>query len=863
MLIAKQTGINAFQISGLSLRKFIMKSVISCFLLGCIVTTVGYAQSASATWALTADTSVVLFGNITAPVQLLSKTAIASDTLSVKDYLGGTATTGSTVGLAERIWCNGSNWPNESAKNIGRYIEYSVSPTSGKNFTVQSITLNLGCFGTNGGLHASISCSTDSTFATSTELYPATVLLDIRTNPFTVLSFTPGTVVNSGQNFYVRVYTWYSTMPSASKYICITNVVISGSTATSGAPSLIVLPSSLSFGTIKVNSFKNFSFTLSGTLLNPANDSIHITPPSGFMVSTTQGSGYTSFLSLPYSGATLNLDTVFVRFIPSLVQTYSGNISVSGGGITPQTVAVSGTAVDQSTILGIFVSTTGNDANAGTYAQPYLTLQKAISVAQPGDTIFVRAGTYIDSTTIALSQSGTSNNFICLYAYPPDNSRPVFDFSAMSFSSSNRGFNLAGSYWHIKGLDIYKAGDNGMFTSGSHNIVELCVFRENRDGGCQVGNGASYNQYINCDSYFNFDDTGNPATAGGNADGFSPKMDVGTGNYFYGCRSWQNSDDGWDGYMRPSDDITTTIENCWSFMNGYLKDGITTYATMNGNGIKMGGSDATPHTLRHNMIVKNCLAFFNKAKGFDQNNNVGSMTLLNCTAYNNGIGTSGGALNFSTPLALASGKVLTVENCISVAPTKSPGYNFGTQTSPVFASDSWLSPFTGATPADFISIDTTGVRGPRKPDGSLPDIAFMHLASNSQFVNAGINVGLPFIGTAPDLGCFESSVLNGVAEQNNLSIPNTYALHQNYPNPFNPSTEIRYSVPTISFVKLSIYDILGQEVTTLVNEQMQPGNYSIRWDASRMSSGLYFTRLSAQTVKGQPFLQTRKMLLTK
>jgi hypothetical protein len=822
------------------------------------------AQSASATWQSPADTmttAAVVAGNITAPSQVLSKTAIAGDTLSIRDYVGGTITSGSPVGVAERIWCNGSNWPTETVKNTGRYIQYSVSPNPGNNFTVQSITLNLGCFGTNGKMYASISCSTDSTFTTSTVIYPATVLLDIRTIPFTALAFTPGTVVNDGQTFYVRIYPWYNTTPSASKYICITNVVVSGTTVAAGAPSLTVFPPSLSFSTIKVNTTKDFSFTLSGTLLNPASDSIRITPPNGFGVSTTQGNGYASYLALPYSGATLNLDTVFVRFMPSLIQEYSGNISVSGGGITPQTIAVSGTAVDPSTILGIFVSTSGNDTNAGTYAQPYLTLQKAISVAQPGDTIFVRAGTYTNNTTIGISQSGTSGNLFCLYAYPPDNSRPVLDFSSMSFNGSNRGINLAGSYWHIKGLDIYKAGDNGMYTSGSHNIVEYCVFRENRDGGCQVGGGASYNQYINCDSYYNFDDTGDTTTAGANADGFSPKMDVGTGNYFYGCRSWQNSDDGWDGYLRPSDDVSTTIENCWSFMNGYLKDGVTAYPQMNGNGIKMGGSDSK--NLKHNMLVKNCFSFLNKAKGFDQNNNLGSMTILNCTSYHNGIGTSGGAYNFSIPLAMAAGKVLTVENCLSYVYTKSPGYIFGTQTSPVFATNNWMSPFVTPTDADFISVDTTGVRGPRKSDGSLPDINFMHLASNSQFVNAGTNVGLSFIGTAPDLGCFESSVLTGVADQSKALIPNTLSLYQNYPNPFNPSTEIRYTVASVGAVKLSVYDILGQEVATLVNAQRQPGNYTVEWNAARMSSGMYFARLSVLTGKGQSFTQTRKMMFTK
>jgi hypothetical protein len=174
-----------------------------------------------------------------------------------------------------------------------------------------------------------------------------------------------------------------------------------------------------------------------------------------------------------------------------------------------------------------------------------------------------------------------------------------------------------------------------------------------------------------------------------------------------------------------------------------------------------------------------------------------------------------------------------------------------------------MSPFVTPTDADFISVDTTGVRGPRKSDGSLPDINFMHLASNSQFVNAGTNVGLSFIGTAPDLGCFESSVLTGVADQSKALIPNTLSLYQNYPNPFNPSTEIRYTVASVGAVKLSVYDILGQEVATLVNAQRQPGNYTVEWNAARMSSGMYFARLSVLTGKGQSFTQTRKMMFTK
>jgi hypothetical protein len=327
---------------------------------------------------------------------------------------------------------------------------------------------------------------------------------------------------------------------------------------------------------------------------------------------------------------------------------------------------------------------------------------------------------------------------INLFVYPGDN-RPILDFSGMSVGGSNRGIALSGSYWYIRGLRVKGAGDNGIYTSGGNNIIEFCDFFQNRDGGCQLGGGAHDNRIINCDSYYNADYGPGTTTNGGNADGFSPKLDVGTNNYFYGCRSWLNSDDGFDGYLRPSDNITTTLENCWTWKNGYLSDGVTTTSSMNGNGFKMGGSDNKD--LRHNFIVKNCLAFYNKANGFDQNSNVGSITIYNGTAISNG----GKNYFLNSSVTLPAESVFTVTNCVDVTPT-STSFRSGT----VLNTNKF-----GATSADFISIDTTGVSGSRKSDGSLPDVNFMHLQTGSTLIDAGTDVGLPFNGTKPDLGCFE------------------------------------------------------------------------------------------------------------
>jgi hypothetical protein len=90
------------------------------------------------------------------------------------------------------------------------------------------------------------------------------------------------------------------------------------------------------------------------------------------------------------------------------------------------------------------------------------------------------------------------------------------------------------------------------------------------------------------------------------------------------------------------------------------------------------------------------------------------------------------------------------------------------------------------------------------------------------------------------------------------AVPHVYRLDQNFPNPFNPATIIRYAIPVTGWASLRVYDLLGREVSTLVNELKQPGEYTVRWDASGLSSGVYFYRLQASNST-----RTRKLILMK
>jgi hypothetical protein len=554
---------------------------------------------------------------------------------------------------------------------------------------------------------------------------------------------------------------------------------------------------------------------------------------------------------------------------------WSGNVT---GTANPATITIdsakSVTASFKSTIhSNFYVSPGGDDSTGdGSETKPFFSLQKAINLVSAGDTIWMKGGVYSYSTRININTSGTAEEMISIRSVAGE--RAILDFSAMADEDANQGIRLTGSYWHLYGLDIKGAGDNGLLiernkpsgggyadikdkTDEAHdNIIEMCNFYENRDAGVQLKNLAAYNKIINCDSYNNRD------SSDGDADGFAPKLTLGTGNYFYGCRAWQNSDDGYDLYLKCSEDgfpqdMLTTIENCWAFMNGYYKDGVT-IGQGNGNGFKLGGSGDKDQ--RHDVILRRCLSFENLQKGFDQNSNVGSMILVNCTGFARPLTSNSSHYTYRidvTTTPLAAGKVFEHTNCIAVwdgvadrnksawAPMEMIG---GTQTTCNYQ--------TGST--DYISIDTNGVRGPRKADGSLPDITFMHIKTgNLTLIDQGtIMDGIFYNGPKPDLGCFEKEGSVDVVEEKIIQ-PNTFTLSQNFPNPFNPVTNIDYQIGSPGFVNLKIFDVLGREVGTLVNGVKSAGVHKVQWDGSKFPSGIYLYRMES----GNQSLKRKLVLL--
>jgi hypothetical protein len=465
----------------------------------------------------------------------------------------------------------------------------------------------------------------------------------------------------------------------------------------------------------------------------------------------------------------------------------------------------------------MYVAPDGDDENPGTFEQPFRSLAKAVSLAGPDSLIYMRGGVYYDSLSTRLNRTGQSGRPIKVWAYPGE--VPIIDYTNQTVHDTSRGIRVSHNYWHLKGLVVRKAGDNGIYVSGWYNVIEDCIIYECHDTGLQLGGNASYNKIINCDSFLNYDPQGN----GEDADGFAAKTLVGPGNEFIGCRAWGNSDDGWDLWEAQN---AVLIDSCWAFQNGYNILGNPNFQG-DGNGFKLGGNFIQgPHK-----IIRS-VAFDNRGKGFDQNNNMAGITVYNNTAWRNQ------GRNFSFPSTPSSG-VHELKNNISYQ-----GPNLIAANS-IMETNSWQG-FT-VTDADFLSLDTSLANASRKVDNSLPDTDLFRLTQNSTLIDAGVPVGLPFNDAAPDLGAFETDGVPSSAYEFDIALKDFY-IKQNFPNPFNSSTKFIYEVHTPGKIVLEIFNALGKKLSEVVNDFHSTGRYELQWTANddagnTLPSGIYLAKL--------------------
>jgi hypothetical protein len=380
----------------------------------------------------------------------------------------------------------------------------------------------------------------------------------------------------------------------------------------------------------------------------------------------------------------------------------AGNINIyrityTVNGEVPTYIETTTEATTRATEASTETTTFSGDTSDGTVVSNFNELKAAIKSS--ASKIYIQ-GTIQCTENIKLETSGANVEF---YGIPnEDGTAATLDFTKFRDSRTSRGsggtgITLSGSYYTFKYLIVEKAGDCGIRITGSHNTFENCVFRYNNNSGVSItGSGASYNTFRYVDSYRNADLAGR---YGADADGFSVKLNAGKENSFYNCRSWENSDDGWDSYDRGTPYVGSVYyDECVTWNNGnpyvftgeydyeqgnaldknllYVKAilasdpdfeskynahtitswpevtvnllGLTAeYQTIhstswagNPNGFKFGSAETPSSSYRY---IRNCIAFGHKdtpnqspAKGFDQNNGSASYDIVNALSFDNG-----------------------------------------------------------------------------------------------------------------------------------------------------------------------------------------------------------------------------------
>ena len=485
-------------------------------------------------------------------------------------------------------------------------------------------------------------------------------------------------------------------------------------------------------------------------------------------------------------------------------------------------------------------------------------LLNAINNVQGGDTITLLNGSYGDLTI-----SGKDNNS-AVTIRANTGATPVF--TSINFNNS--------SYWNLVGVNIkprYTSGADGtraVNLNGDYLTVKNCNINyaddisgwTESDWLARTGNGITM-------SGSNISILENTITAVDHGIGSDASNSLVSGNLIANFRG--------DGIRGLGDDIVyefNTIKNSydvddnhddgfqsWSIGPGGVGTGVVKNVVLRGNTI-INFEDPTQSYkgnlqgvglfdgMFENWIVENNLVITDHWHG------ISFYGAINCTIVNNTV-----VDNDLTP---------SPDPWIMVTDHKN-----GTPSSGVIVRNNISTDFSfsgGVTEDHNIEITMNEASTYfADPSGGNGDY---HLIATSSAVDAGSSVNAPNIdrdgiarpqGNGFDIGAYEYTSSVSVNEE---TLPNDFILFQNYPNPFNPTTNIRFQISNPRYVTLKVFDILGNEVATLINKKKPAGNYEAEFNASDLSSGIYFYQLKVgnpSSGSGHSFIETKKMILMK
>ena len=869
-----------------------------------------FAQAALVRWELSSDTNVTqTIGPNVGSAEFLSN-------MEIHDY----SIVAGVDGPSQGTTIAGGTWPSESSQNDNRYIQFAVTVKPGITFNIDSISMYYA--GRGGHLmNINITYSTNPGFSNPIRLNPQPIVISDNVPTMVLLKYLVNKSIVYSQIFYLRIYPWYAYSSTIqTKYVCLHDVIISGTTTgvvtpvepiVSTTPATdISITTAVSGGTVLFDGYA--TVTARGVCWNTTGN------PTINDNKTIDGNGLGSFTSI-LTSLTNNTKYFLRAYATNSVGTSYGErdtlITLNSLSVpivtTADTIKVIGTSAfcsgtvvqwggTEITERGFCYNTTGDPAisderiwtngNTGEYSiivtrlnnntKYYIrayatnslgtgygnvkeidipsTLNGAFADGIHKDTDLIQAA--IDSCTNA--GGGTVHLENGIYLTAPIElksnvtvlvdstasiiaSQDMYDYYPIGFDTT--GGNQPPSYRHLITSDY---ADN--ITIAGNGIID----GRGEPWWIAFRNGTITRRprliQLNHGKHIRLEDitlTNSPQFH------FVPSwcIDVTVDSVTILSPEDAPNTDGID----PMTSHHVRIRNC------YIDTGDDNVAIKSGN-----DDPAYPIAGSSDIIVSDC-TFLNGhgvSIGSETNGGVDSMLVENCTfdGTDNGIRiksnrTRGGDVRGITYRNLTMTNV-NYPILFSEYYPDLPDQNDPPQ------------PITSTTPY-YHDITVDGLTATNCRYGGiivgLPETPMtnIHLSNVNISANTGLRIRNATVdavnvkvhaNSGPDIIFEVNGIITGVESETNCNLPDKFTLYQNYPNPFNPTTIIKYHLPQTSFVSLRIYDIIGKEVKTLVNERQDVGDHSLTIDVHNLSSGVYFYRIEAGS-----FVETKKFVVMK
>ena len=879
-------------------------------MLSFIYTDFSFAQPALVRWELSSDTNVTqIVGPIVSSAEFLSNMEIHDYSLvaGVDVPCQGTTITGGT-------------WPSESSQNDKRYIQFAVTVKPGITFNIDSVSMY---YAGRGGhlMNINIAYSSDPGFSNSILLNPQPIVISDNVPTMTLLKYSINRYIEYSQTFYLRIYPWYSYSSTIqTKYVCLHNVIISGTTSGQVIPvkpvvstsrvTDVSINSAVCGGTVSFDG--DATVTARGVCWNTTGN------PTTNNNKTIDGNGLGSFVS---NLTSLTSNTKYY------VRAYATNGAGTAYGEQDSLITLNAlsipivTTADTIKVIGTSAFCYGNVVHWG-----------GTEISERGFCYNTTGNPTINDARVWIN--GNSGEYSIIIAKLNNNTK--YYLRAYATNSLGTG------YGSIK--EIYIPSTlKGAFADGIHKdtgVIQAAIDSCTNAGGGTVHfeNGIyltapfelksnvtlivdSTASIIASQDMYDFYPDDFDTTGGSNPSSYRPLI---TSNYAdnitiagngiidgQGEPWWQAFRSGTittrprliqlnhgkhlllkditlknspQFHFVPSWCIDVTVDNVTilspedapntdgidpmtshhiRIKNCYIDTGDDNVA------IKSGNYDPSyPNAGSSDIIVSDC-TFLNGhgvSIGSETNGDVDSMLVENCS-FN---GTDNGIRIKSNRTRGGNVRGITYKNLTMT----NVGYPilFSEYYPDVPDQNDPPQQITSTTPY-YHDITVEGLTATNCRYGGiiigLPETPMTNIYLSN--VNISANTGLRIRNAAVDTSnigihvnsgppiIFEvNGILTGAESESNSSLPGKFTLYQNFPNPFNPSTIIKYSIAKTSFVSLIVFNILGEEIKSLVDKEQNAGTYQINFDASALSSGIYFYRIKAEN-----YTETRKFVLLK